>query len=354
MTLEIGKRRALLCALVGMSASLGATGCEEFEAPEVESCGAQNPTDVIGGAAIVAPLAFPVRGDVTVRGTAQHLGDLALRAVTVGGERAEPLDGAFNFERWTLTIPFGVLVTQERDPATNDVILPVRATDSCGYSYQLGQLVVPLLETPLVEVTELDMSVTVPSGRSYMPAEVSAPATVEVRANPEAAGAPVTLAATDGAFTGSGLDTQTLTLALSADGSVATATTLYEGGGTGAALLTATSAQFVASAPVNVLGPFAMAPAGATLSAGQSLEVSLVGDGEFAATSACVASPTSGIMVYSGDPLGGNLSQGGDLVGSSFTVEVSADLIEDEQVTVSCRDVWGQTVTGVFSGVLPP
>ncbi len=326
-----------------------AMGCEEFEPPEAGECGAKNDNDVIGGAAVVSPLAFPVRGDITVRGTAQHLGDLTLRSVTVGGERSQPLDGAFNFERWTLTIPFGVLLTQRRDPATNDVILPVRASDSCGYTYTIGELMIPVEEAPLVQVTELDLAVTIPSGRGYLPAEVSAPAAVEVRANPDAAGAPVALKATSGAFTGSGFDTQTVTLSLSSDGTAATATALYEGGGAGAALLTATTSEFVASAPVSVLGPFAMAPAGATLKPGQTIEVSLLGDGEFAELRACTASPTTDVVVYSGDRFDGDLSQGGDLVGAKFTVEVSPDLLEDERVTVSCRDVWGQTVVGVFN-----
>lgn len=79
-----------------------------------------------------------VSEDLPVSGEAEHSTPLAIRSVAVAGVPARR--DAFNFERWSATIPLADL--RELADDTGQAVVPVAAQDACGQEAEVSVRVV--------------------------------------------------------------------------------------------------------------------------------------------------------------------------------------------------------------------
>jgi len=336
------RHRSMLTA-----ATLLIVGCESFDPPEVDAtCEGALDGTITGAMTVITPREEPVRQDLVLRGTAAHLEGHAIRSISVAGIPAEPIPGAFNFERWEVSVPLDIVLADDPHDADNNLYrLRAVAQDSCGYSFDFTHVDVVVDPQPEILVEQLDLTTELPDQRTYLPTQIVVPARVTVSANAEAAGAQVTLETSRGSFA-SGESSVTLTLAMAGD--IASASTLFTPDAEGAAILTATSDGQLATGSIDSFGPPTIAPAAALLAPGQRLVASIVGAGILAQERTCTATPVEGVSVYSGDPVEGDLMLGATIFDGRFTVEVSPDLFEPTRVAVVCHDIWGQVTSANF------
>ena len=322
-----------------------AAGCEG--PVEHARCGPGEEAPIIGEAAV---LSLDAESEVvTIIGTAEHLEGLAIRRVQVANVIASPFEDAFNYSRWSVTIPLVTL----RSAQANPVRLQVTATDSCDRTAVIDRLDVelPQDEGPVVESLSLD--VLYPPDRDYLPATRDVSAVIVVEAPPEAAGADVTLESSLGVFRTSNAPTVTVQLDDDGEGAAAFAELFIREPGT--ALVTAQSQDRLASALVVAEGPRLFAPNEAILPAGTSLVVELAGDAELG-PNACSGTGGPGVVVTSS---GIDLLTGGTPVDTNgnglpdFRIEVAEDLLADTTVSVVCSDVYGQVSGGNYEATLP-
>lgn len=118
-------------ALLAVLAPLG-TGCEDPPPIEPDCSGVME-------IRILEPEAGTVVGEsLAVSGEAEHTTPLAIRSVTVAGVPARR--DAFNFERWSATVPIEDL--RERADDAGRAVVPVVAQDACGQEAEVSVLVV--------------------------------------------------------------------------------------------------------------------------------------------------------------------------------------------------------------------
>lgn len=200
---------------------------------------------------------------------------------------------------------------------------------------------------PDIVVDTLDLQVLLPKGQNYLPEDGSQPAQVKVIGSPQAVGASVNLSATTGTFLDSGSNETSVVLAGGAGDGTASATVLFYGDARGVVLLTAETADRVASATLNVVGAPSPVPVTGSIAAGQTLAVTVFTDG---VVDFCQASPLFGVSVTSGEfDLMAEPGVGpGDP--AAIIISVDADLTEDVgDLTISCTDVFGQSASGTYA-----
>jgi hypothetical protein len=305
----------------------------DTRAPELAvDCDAASATD-LSGAITVAP-SEPVASVLHVEGTAFHARDLAIHRVRVGGHLAEPT--GFNWEAWSVDIPYASLAGLPLDGDT--AVLDVEVTDTCGVTATVARVTVEVDPTPAIAVTDLAFDVAIPGGRGYLPSATTATAQITLVANPEAAGAEVTLGASLGEILGGDYVT------LSGDGfGPARATFLFASDAPGTALITASSEGVYTSASVVVAAPPALVPAALSLRPGDLASITVFSDGEI---EACDAEAVAGLTATSG---GVDLSvapYAADSTGDGrpdVFVEADTFLWDAVGMRLSCWDTWGQT-----------
>jgi len=303
----------------------------------------ENSTAVVTGQVTSGETAQVVSRDLTVRGTAQHGGNLTIRQVLVAGIPAT--NGGFNFETWSAIVPVGALAAL---PVGEDgrSTVEVKATDACLRTHTLTTFAVRVDPNPEVEVQSLDLGVTLPGSESYLPATGSIPAVLTLTANAEAANATVTLTAPLGTFQG----TNNNQLLLAGDRqSPARGNALFIPGAPGTVVITATAKERTDVATVKVAGPPKLVPSGATLAPGQTVRVTVLTEGRIAA---CQATPAAGLTVTSGTvdltstPGAEDVTQDGFI---DIDVSAASDAATAASASISCRDPYGQSVTGTFA-----
>ena len=359
--------------LVSLSFSIAA-GCGLQEEPpyQVATCAGEiGPEEPVmsGAAALLSPQEPIDLQPARISGTTDHLGDLAITSVTVAGEPAITREGAFNFGRWEAEVPWEKLRALAReqsggDPEATSATLDVVALDACGRSRKIDEVDVEITipGVPFIDPDTLDVLVRYPrQDVSYLPVDQIVPAVIEVRANVEAVGAEVTLRATSGRFGSAdrpmlaAVDPQvTLQLTRQPGGQVA-AQVLFYAEEPGVILLTAEAREAVASASLRAAGAPVLVPSSAELPPGTRLLVELLGE---ARLQSCEAGDVADIRVTSGglDLAQGPVQQLDDADGDrlpDFSVLIDPLTVFDASVTGTCRDVYGQLSTGVYTARVP-
>jgi hypothetical protein len=283
-----------------------------------------------------------VRSDLLVSGTATHSSNLAIRNMTVGGVAANK--DRFNFDAWSATVPFRTLQSLVPDPG-GTVTVPVVATDACSAEFSTSFPV--KLDLPLEKLT---LTRAYPDGEGYVPASGKFPASLTITANAQAAGAKVTLSASEGGTFDGALDGL---VTLSGDGTTdATATAFFTSTKPGTAFVTA-SAGDNHTAPIDIVvaGPPSMFPSSQTLAPKQSIRVTVDTDGR---VESCQATPVLGITVKSGGKdLMATPAASDDNNDGKVDIDITAaDMLSGAvTVTVACRDPFGQAVSGTYTAM---
>jgi hypothetical protein len=141
---------------------------------------------------------IPLTSDLLVAGTIDPQPP-AIRSVTVLGIAAKAATDAANFSAWTVTVPIGVLREKEpaeHPPSTNfSVDLVAMVTDSCGGDPEAvgDPVTVEVAAVDAVFVTRLTVAFEFAAEAKTGIADGKSPVIVKVTANPEAAGAEVSL-----------------------------------------------------------------------------------------------------------------------------------------------------------------
>ncbi|MCA9622445.1 MAG: hypothetical protein KC731_25660, partial [Myxococcales bacterium] len=153
----------------------------------------------------------PVTEALVVTGGVVHKRGFAVHRVTVLDEAAENVE--FNFTRWSATLSAETLKARRN----GDGMLTVDATavDTCG-NEQSADVTIKLVE-PVASLAFAEPGI--PGGESFLPADGTTPATLELTANAEAAGATVSLQVSGGGLF-PGLSSNDVVL--SGDGSAST------------------------------------------------------------------------------------------------------------------------------------
>jgi len=269
-------------------------------------------------------------GSLNVRGTALHPDALAMRGVWVGEQPATP-DG-FNYSAWSASLSARELLALS-DGTT--AVLEITTSDVCVDRGLLTTLTVDLPRDP-PHLDRLSVELALPGGRTYLPADGSASAAVDLRANPEAAG----LIAHVSSAGGSAEATEG-TLALGDDGDAHWVTT-WSADTAGPAVLAATVGAELRSAAILVVGPPLFLAYTAEIGPGAAMQLQVdPGQGSFGA---CSASGELGVS--SG---GRDLKQtdgGADLDGDGLldlSVTAALDSSPGQQALIACWDAYGQT-----------
>ncbi len=281
-----------------------------------------------------------VRGDLSVKGTADHSGDLTIQRITVGGIEAKK-DG-FNFNTWSVVVPLGVLMDLAPDE-NGDRLVPVTATDTCFQDFVTD---FPIRAALPIEAITVDA--TYPEGESYIPANGKFGATIAIAASPSAAGEKVTLQSSDGGTFAGTVGNQ---IGLSGDGKTdATATVLFTSTQVGESFITA-KIESLTSNPkkVRVVGAPALFPSTSTLAAKQTVRIAVTTDGRI---ESCQATPAKFMTVKSGN-VDLMAMPGATDVNNDGTIDIditAADVVDMESnVTITCRDPFGQTASGTYT-----
>lgn len=297
----------------------------------------------ISGQVLSGEVTEAVSKDLQVQGTTEHSENLTIRQVQVAGIAAQ--NTGFNFSTWSVTVPIGALAALPKGE-DGKVAVSVKATDACLRTHEVDSFTLLVDPNPEINVQTLELAVELPGGESYLPASGNIPAVIELTANPEAANAAVTLSATQGTFKGT-TDHQLL---LAGDRKQpARATALFIPSSPGTVVVTAAAKQVTKLATLKVVGAPSLFPAGATLSPGQTVRVSVLTEGRIAA---CQATPATGLSVKSGEvdlmstPGGSDVTQD-NLV--DIDISAAAGATEKAETQVTCRDVYGQAATGTFT-----
>jgi hypothetical protein len=251
----------------------------------------------------------------------------------------------FNFDTWSATVPFSLLQTATTtDPETGNTTLAIVAKDACDRRFESSfELRVAVL------AKELHLVVDYPGEEEYLPADGTTAAALSITADAAAAGAKVQLATTgDGVLAGATAGLVTLAGDKSAP---AAATVLFTSSKEGTAVVTAAVEKLTAILPIVVAGPPTLLPGAGTIKPGQTVSVTVTTQGR---VKDCQATPAAGILVTSG---------GNDLMKTPAAVDENGDgkpdlqikvdpaLAIETQVTVVCRDPYGQATSGTYTAM---
>ncbi len=291
---------------------------------------AECPVDV--ALAVTSSAPDLVSSDLVVRGTVVPSRDVTIRSVTVNGIQAAA--DSFNYTDWSATVPFATLLAA-LPKGSDEATLPIIVSDACGHSTH-DELRVVVNRHPEVRVETLSLAATPPAGRTFLPADGSASASLVVTGNPEARGASVTLDTNGPAhFEGAGASPSVV---LAGDGMApATASLLLTADGPGPIILTAHGGS--ATSKLLVLSTARapkLVPPTAKLLPGQSITVALLKDIDDQVV-ACDSTTATGLSVLPADD------------GLAFEITAAADLAASATVRLTCRDGYGQTTVVSYS-----
>ena len=238
----------------------------------------------------------PLEKDLDVSGTIARPAGVTIYNVWVAGVAATGT--GLDFDSFTAKVPYDRLLslaTAATDEEPAMATIEVTARTNCGYEHaSLASLSVPVNLSPGIKVSRLAFDpALIPNDAGYLPADKTSSATLRLRANPEAAGAVVSLSTSSGMFVGVGTGN---TITLSGDGKTdAVASCAFASDRD--AQISANSMGSSATTSVTVAGAPTLVPSKATLRPGQSESVTVFTDGKLRW---CQASPAPSLTVTSG------------------------------------------------------
>lgn len=125
--------KALFCigfALVGCTAEPVQVDCTASKIAVTGAVTSQIPT-------------MPVSTDLDVQGTATDTDNLTIHRITVAG--IEATNGGFNFDRWSVHLPFQLISTLARD-ASGVATVHVAAFDVCDQQENIATFMLPIAQ----------------------------------------------------------------------------------------------------------------------------------------------------------------------------------------------------------------
>jgi hypothetical protein len=285
---------------------------------------------------------MPLEKDLTVTGTIERPPGIAVYDIWVAGVAATGT--GLDFSGFSAKVPFDTLVSLATGTPPMATV-EITARTNCSVSTaSLSSFTVPVNPKPGIKVTRLVFdSALIPNGADYLPADMSASALLRLRANPEAAGATLSLSTSHGTFDGVGTGN---VVTLSGDGKT-DAVAAFGFRTDKDAQLSASSGGASAATSISVAGAPTLVPADSTILLGQSLRVTVFTDGKL---KSCQATPANGISVTSG---GTNLmaTPGGKDLNADGRIDFDVSVLASDggspdggqaTTTVSCIDVFGQ------------
>lgn len=298
--------------------------------------------DRVRGTAVASTLSTETGSVLRVQGTAEHQDGLSIQRIVVGDFEASPDEGAYNFSRWTVEIPTFLI-----GEAGSIVKLEAAAVDACENRSVFDTVEASV--TPPRSVTALTVNIDYPGEETYLPATLAVPAAITVSATGDAHGVPVELAAEEASFLGAPGSTLTVKLEdAGGDENAASATAYVTANAPGDLLVTASALGRLAKQTLRVAGPPTIFPGSGTLLAGGEYDLDVLTDGRLDGCE--VFAPPSVVVAYDGSAIEGgttfDLSRGEDI---ELNVEVDADLAEETELRVTCRDAFGQSRSAVYA-----
>lgn len=294
-----------------------------------------------------APTA-PLTGDLIVRGHLTALSGVTVSKVFVAGFPATH-DGA-DFSAFDVTVPIAVIQAEAASAGSPNLAkLDIAVISNCAP----GPTVIQQLSVPLRAIADLMLTLEAPE-HGYVPSSINRPAIFDLDANPEAAGLPLALSASQGTVTGPTV--------LPGDGVTRVAAKLYlvpDSTKQGLAEVTVQSGPVARTSSVAVVGPPTLNPATASISRGGSeLEVfvnnALPAEQLAASIAGCTAGVTSGIAVHVGpDDISGQgltpLTATDGAHHPIFRVAALPTAAAMSTISVTCFDAYGQSATGTYT-----
>jgi hypothetical protein len=324
-------------AILGLLASVLVTACGDSKDLDPLVCDDTDwALDVVAG-----PSSTPLKGDVTVRGTASHP-SAAIQSISVGGIAAT--NDAFNFSSWPALVPFGVLALAAADAGGDGskATISVVARDACNSS-KTTAVTFLINPHPAISVNRLAFDeLTYPAQQSFLPADKSASAILTIRANSAAVGGTVMLHSTSGVT----LSSSSLTLAGDSIGD-ATASVLVTGTSAGTSFITASSQAQTAQMPVAIAGPPTVVPDTATLARGQLLPITVTSAGM---VQSCLLRGANDVAVSAAGIALGTTPLAVNVAKATYVFTLTAAAVTDAgaapstgTLDITCRDAFGQT-----------
>lgn len=305
---------------------------------------------VTGSIEVPVSNAAPLASDLVVRGTVKAWrDDVTVTKVLVDGIPATH-DGS-SYSTFDATVPLALLQAEATARGTpTSTTVDVTAVTDCND-------VVPVTQIPITlrAVTDSAFTLTLePIAAGYVPSSFGVPAVFDLSANAEAAGMPITATASQGAVTapsvlpGDGVHPITTKIYLTADPTKQ-----------GTAVVQVQIGGITRSASVPIVGPPTLNPQSATIARGSAeLEVfvnnTLPASAVAKSIQGCAATIGTGMRVHVGpnDISGQGLTRlvATDVPGHPiFRVAALSVPTTPASVSVTCYDVYNQSVTGVYS-----
>lgn len=291
--------------------------------------------------AIVAPHDPPFAGeDLVLRGTFALRTAENVYALYVGGIAASA--DAPNYSIFNVTIPFAGLQSRAAAAGTPTTAeLDVTAVSNCE---DAGTAKVGSVTVTLRTATALTVTPKVAAG-GYVPSTKNTPVQIDVMANKEAAGLPLTATTSQGTLLGASM------LALSSD-ATASFFLLPDPAKEGMAAIEVQAGTRTGTATVRIVGPPTLNPGSTPISPGVTITVflssSLGKDAVADSIDGCSAVATPNLTVSSqGEPF---QNAGLKNLGKSavFVVSASSNAAGGEAATVTCYDKFGQSASATY------
>lgn len=290
----------------------------------------------------------PIATDLIVRGSLAPRPDVNITKVLVSGIPANH-DGP-DFLTFDATVPLNTLQALAVAAGTpTRAKVDVEAITDCAP----GPLLAGSFDVTLRAATSLTLAVTLPA-HGYIPNSIGVPATFALTANPEAAGLPLVVTATQG--------TVAAPAVLPGDGIQPVMTTVFltpDPNKQGTAKVVVQAATMASVDSVTIVGPPSINPGSALIQrGGPELQVflnnTLPGSQVAGSIAGCIAGVTPGIAVHVGpnDISGQGLTPlvaMDSAMHPSFRVAVLPTAVAASFVSVTCFDVYGQSVTGTYT-----
>ena len=275
-------------------------------------------------------------GELSITGTVSHPDGLAIRTVHVGAHTANNL--GFNFDDWSLILS----EEQALDAVDADLFTAdIQATDACEQTSLLQSLAVPLPQEP-ASLSRLAIDLILPSGHTYMPADGSVSAAIDVRANPEATGLELHLSSSTGL-----LSAETSTFELGPDGDAHWIGT-WTANQSGSVVITVTAGAELRTQTLIAEGSPLFLPSQAEIGPGAALVLQV--DPQQGELSTCSAvgelGATSGTVDLRNES--GGVDTNGDGLFDLF-ITAPLDSISGQETRITCEDVYGQAATAVVT-----
>jgi hypothetical protein len=307
-------------------------------APEAQDCSGEIQVNVF------ADGETPIGSDgVTLTGTATHTGGLAIRSLVVGGVPAT--NGGNNYLTWSATLLLSQLRALDVD-GDGSVPVPVTARDACDAVLSDTDAVTLTLDAnPEVKVERLALTVSVPGGGDWIPADGTHPALLSLTANPAAAGAVVDLDVSAGTLLGA-------PVTLAGDGTAdATATALLTVDTAVTVVVIATAEGVATSATLVAAGAPVLSPDSGSLLPGAQIAVEVWSDGEIASCAAYAEdSDVIAVTGASGSLYGGGEVSDTDADGRwELTLAASDTAPAGATVDLRCCDTYDQCGAGTYT-----